>query len=99
VTEPVIDAWQRQMKEHKADGGKLIAEARALLQKYANEPEPQPPQSEQKVVAQPAASGPTPQAKVDMTPATAHVPAAPPAAAAMPAPAAASPLKELDIPL
>jgi TRAP-type transport system periplasmic protein len=102
VTEPVIDAWQKQMKEHKADGGKLIADARALLQKYANEPEPQPPttpQSEQKVVAQPAASGPAPQAKADVTPATANGPAAPPAAATMPAPAAASPLKELDIPL
>lgn len=100
ATQPVIDAWQRQMKEHKIDGGKLIADAQALLQKYADEPEPQPsqpaqpPQPEQKVVAQPP-----PQAKADTTPATANVSAQPPAATATPAPTAASPPKELDIPL
>ena len=43
ATEPVIEAWLKQMKEHKVDGGKLLASARALLTKYANEPEPQPP--------------------------------------------------------
>ena len=32
------------MKEHKVDGGKLLANARALLAKYSNEPEPQPQQ-------------------------------------------------------
>ena len=44
ATEPVIDAWLKDMKEHKVDGGKLLANARALLAKYAGEPEPQPPQ-------------------------------------------------------
>ena len=98
ATEPVIEAWQRQMKEHKLDGGKLIANARSLLQQYANEPEPQPPkpaqppQPEQKVVAQPA--------KADTSvPAVNATPAAPPAPVAKPAPTAASPRKELDIPL
>ena len=44
ATEPVIEAWLKDMKEHKVDGGKLLANARALLAKYANEPEPQPAQ-------------------------------------------------------
>jgi TRAP-type C4-dicarboxylate transport system substrate-binding protein len=44
ATEPVIEAWLKDMKEHKVDGGKLLANARALLAKYAGEPEPQPPQ-------------------------------------------------------
>jgi hypothetical protein len=59
-TEPVIAAWQKQMKEHKLDGGKLVAAVRALVAKYADEPEPQPAQSpqasqpsEQKVVTEP----------------------------------------------
>jgi len=109
ATEPVIDAWQKQMKERKVDGGKLIANARALLQRYVNEPEPQPPQPpqtaqpsqpptpEQKIVAQPAPR--PPQAKVEAGPVTMNAPAAPPAAVAKPAPAMASPRKELDIPL
>jgi TRAP-type transport system periplasmic protein len=103
ATEPVIDAWRGQMQEHKVDGGKLIADARALLAKYADEPEPQPPQpaqprqTEQKVVAQPAQQ---PQVKVDATASTANAPAsAPPATSVKPAPATALPLKELDIPL
>jgi TRAP-type transport system periplasmic protein len=44
ATEPVVEAWLKDMKEHKVDGGKLLANARALLAKYAGEPEPQPPQ-------------------------------------------------------
>jgi TRAP-type C4-dicarboxylate transport system substrate-binding protein len=44
ATEPVIEAWLKDMKEHKVDGGKLLANARGLLAKYVNEPEPQPPQ-------------------------------------------------------
>ena len=44
ATEPVIEAWLKDMKEHKVDGAKLLANARALLAKYAGEPEPQPPQ-------------------------------------------------------
>lgn len=50
ATEPVIAAWLKQMKERKLDGGKLMANARGLLAKYANEPEPQsqsrPPERE-----------------------------------------------------
>jgi TRAP-type transport system periplasmic protein len=44
ATEPVIEAWLKDMKEHKVDGAKLLANARALLAKYSNEPEPQPAQ-------------------------------------------------------
>src|SRR5258708_24918047 len=44
ATEPVIDAWLKDMKEHKVDGGKLLANARALRATYANEPQPQPAQ-------------------------------------------------------
>jgi TRAP-type transport system periplasmic protein len=107
ATEPVVDAWLKQMKEHKTDGGKRLANARDLLEKYANEPEPQPPQPrqppqpeqpEQKIVAKPDER---PQAKADTPamPAANTPPAAPPAAVAKPAPRAASPPKELDIPL
>jgi len=96
ATAPVIAAWLKQMKEHKLDGGKLIAGARVLLAKYANEPEPQPSQPaqppEQKVVTEPRQR---PQANAEVpkgdTPATTPI--------AKPAPAAATPRKELDIPL
>jgi TRAP-type C4-dicarboxylate transport system substrate-binding protein len=44
ATEPVVDAWLKDMKEHKVDGGKLLANARTQLAKYVNEPEPQPSQ-------------------------------------------------------
>jgi TRAP-type transport system periplasmic protein len=44
ATEPVVEAWLKDMKEHKVDGGKLLANARALQAKYVNEPEPQPTQ-------------------------------------------------------
>jgi TRAP-type C4-dicarboxylate transport system substrate-binding protein len=44
ATEPVIAAWQKQMKERKLDGDKLLADVHALLAKYAEEPEPEPPQ-------------------------------------------------------
>jgi hypothetical protein len=50
ATEPVIEAWQKSMKEQKTDGGKLLSSAHALMAKYVNEPEPQPaqvPQPEQ----------------------------------------------------
>ena len=47
ATEPVIDAWLRQMKARKIDGEKLLASARSLFDKYANEPEPQPPRPPQ----------------------------------------------------
>jgi TRAP-type transport system periplasmic protein len=47
ATEPVIDAWLRQMKARRIDGEKLLADARALFDRYANEPEPQPPRPPQ----------------------------------------------------
>ncbi len=47
TTEPVIAAWQKQMKERRLDGGKLVAAVRQLVAKYADEPEPQPPQKPQ----------------------------------------------------
>lgn len=75
ATEPVIDAWRKEMKEQKVDGAKLIAAANALLAKYANEPEPQSlrasPPTQQQAVAQP----PQPQANA------APKPASPPASA------------------
>jgi len=44
ATEPVIEAWLKNTKERRLDGGKLLAAVRALLARYADEPEPQPPQ-------------------------------------------------------
>jgi len=80
ATEPVVEAWLKEMKERKVEGGKLVASARALLAKYANEPEPQPAQTpsppQQEVVTQPQ---PHPQAKTDVTAAPkVDVPASPP---------------------
>ena len=57
ATEPVVDAWRKEIKEQKIDGGKLIAAANLLLAKYANESEPQSSQTspaQQQSVAQPA---------------------------------------------
>jgi TRAP-type transport system periplasmic protein len=47
ATEPVINTWLRQMKARKIDGEKLLASARALFDKYAGEPELQPPRPPQ----------------------------------------------------
>ncbi len=41
ATEPVIAGWEKEMKERKLDGGKLVATVRELIKKYADEPEPQ----------------------------------------------------------
>jgi TRAP-type C4-dicarboxylate transport system substrate-binding protein len=66
ATEPVVETWLKEMKEHKVDGGKLLAAAHALLTKYANEPEPQPPQPPQpEQVAEPAQ--PPAEAKAELT--------------------------------
>jgi hypothetical protein len=105
ATEPVIAAWLKEAKGRKIDGGKLIASARALVAKYASEPEPQapqpaqPPQSsqppEQKIVIerQPPQPPQPPQAKAEITAMPkAEAPAAAP-------PAKRIPLKALDIPL
>ena len=53
ATEPVIAAWHKQMKERKLDGDKLLADVHVLLAKYAEEPEPEPPQAP-RPVEQPA---------------------------------------------
>jgi len=68
TTESVIGAWLKQMKERKLDGGKLIANARALVAKYADEPEPQSqqPPPERKVVTEPPLE-PSAQAKPEVT--------------------------------
>lgn len=85
ATEPVIEAWLKEMKEHKVDGGKLLASARALLAKYVNEPEPQPPQpAAQSDEAKADATTPP---KVDATTAT----PTPPKPAAKPTTSAAAP--------
>jgi TRAP-type transport system periplasmic protein len=92
ATESVIAAWLKQMKERKVDGGKLIASVRDLLARYADEPEPQPPQPvtppEPKVVAQPKQQ---PQPEVTAMPKF-ESPEATPLTRRVP-------LKELDIPL
>jgi TRAP-type C4-dicarboxylate transport system substrate-binding protein len=88
ATEPVIESWLKQMKERKVDGGKLLASARASLAKYADEPEPQPPQPVQ--AQQPPEAKPeiSPPARPDAAPA----PPKAPVANAGAAPAPASPL-------
>ncbi len=70
LTEPVVEKWIKEMKEQKTDGGKLLAGAHTFLIKYANEPEPQPPQPpappQQQTVSEPpqqTASQPPPQAR------------------------------------
>jgi hypothetical protein len=81
AAEPVLDAWRKENKEQKIDGAKLLAAARALLAKYANEPEPAPPQSSlqtqparQQAVAQPAQPAPTSSPKVANPPPSAAAP-------------------------
>ena len=98
ATEPVVETWLKDMKEHKVDGGKMIASAHALLAKYASLPEPQPPQvplPEQEVVTQPqqprsagvttVPNGPAPAAPVAQ-PAPSAPPSAPVANPVPPAP-------------
>jgi TRAP-type transport system periplasmic protein len=98
ATEPVIAAWQKQMKARRLDGGKLVAAVRELTAKYADEPKPEPTKSLQ-------ASQPTEQRAVTEPPPTQPPHGqteAPAAAAANPvrtAPAAATKPKELDFPL
>ncbi len=96
ATEPVVAAWQKQMKERKIDSSKLIATARSLVAKYASEPEPQAPQpgpaTEQKPLTEPAAPV---QSKAEVA-----RPKADTTAAAPPTPVAKKPAsKALDIPL
>jgi TRAP-type transport system periplasmic protein len=103
ATEPVIALWQKQMKERSFDGAKLLATVNSLLTKYADEPEPEPPQAarpveqpvEQQAVTepqQPQASQPKPEA---FTRPRADAPAAeavaPPAASTQPPAVSAAP--------
>jgi TRAP-type transport system periplasmic protein len=101
ATDPVVAAWQKQMRERKIDGGKLVASVRALVAKYENEPEPQPPPQssqaapmvEQKPAAAPPAAAAQSKAEFARPKADAPAIAAPPASMAKPTP------KVLDIPL
>jgi TRAP-type transport system periplasmic protein len=97
LTEPVLAAWLKQMRGRRIDGHKLHAAALALVEKYANEPEPPPPAPRSApraaVAAQPQHAS---QAK------TADPPPAKPAAAPVPPAAPTSkpaPLKVLEIPM
>jgi TRAP-type transport system periplasmic protein len=93
ATEPAVNAWLKDIKEQKADGGKMLASVHTLLAKYANEPEPQPPQAqnppvaEQNVTAQPDA-GPKGSFDAATPPKMNSSPVQPPAAVAKPAPPA-----------
>jgi TRAP-type C4-dicarboxylate transport system substrate-binding protein len=104
ATEPVVDAWLKDMKEHKVDGGKLLANARALQAKYVNEPEPQPSQPARapqpaeakadvstppKVEATSSTPTPQPAAKPTVSATTPTTPPTPAPTAAAPSPAPA----------
>jgi TRAP-type C4-dicarboxylate transport system substrate-binding protein len=96
ATEPVVAAWQKQMKERKIDSGKLIATARSLVAKYISEPERQAsqtsPVAEQKPIAQSPAAAPS---GAEIVRPKADTPAAAP-----PTPVAKKPAsKGLDVPL
>jgi len=91
ATEPVIEAWIKEMREHKVDGGKLLAGARVLLAKYANEPEPpKQPEPEAKAAPQTPADHPA-RPRAD---APAAAPAAAPARTASPPQSSVSPAPE-----
>jgi TRAP-type transport system periplasmic protein len=75
ATEPVIDAWRKEIKEQKIDGAKLIAAANVLLAKYANEPQPQSSQASAPARQQDVAHPPQPQAPANPAPKPANPPA------------------------
>jgi TRAP-type C4-dicarboxylate transport system substrate-binding protein len=85
ATQPAIDAWLKDAREHRIAGDKLLAGIRTLLAKYVNEPEPQPAQvarpTEPTQTTQPAEA----KADVTSTPPKADAPSTSPA---KPAPAA-----------
>jgi TRAP-type transport system periplasmic protein len=97
TTEPVNAAWQKQMRDRKLDGGKLLAEVHALLAKYADEPDPQPQATrrpaqppEHKAVTEPPSEAAQPKPET-VTPPKADTPAleaaaSPPSASAVPTP-------------
>ncbi len=84
ATQPAVDGWLKDMKEHKIAGDKLLAGIRTLLAKYANEPEPQPAQTARP--AEPAQTQPA-EAKADVTATPKPAGAAPAPATQPPAPA------------
>jgi hypothetical protein len=90
ATDPVVDAWLKDMKEQKNDGGKMLASVHALLVKYANEPEPQPAQPQNPPLAeQDAQPDVRPAPKLDaVTPPKANGSAVQPPPPAAPAPMA-----------
>ena len=91
ATEPVIAGWLKEMKTHKVDGRKLLANVTTLVAKYVNEPEPQAlPPPEQSVVTPPA-QRPDAKAQVSETPKVDAPSMLPVAKPALP--------KRLDIPL
>jgi TRAP-type transport system periplasmic protein len=81
ATEPVIDAWRKEIKEQKIDGAKLIAAANALLAKYANEPVPPSVQASPPTQQQAVAKPPQPQTPANAAPKPASNSANPPASA------------------
>jgi TRAP-type transport system periplasmic protein len=88
ATEPVVEAWLKDMKKQKNDGSKMLASVHSLLAKYANEPAPaqNPPLAEQDITAQPDVR---PAPKLDtIAPPKVDSSAAQPPAAASPAPIA-----------
>lgn len=97
LTEPVIAAWLKQISGRRIDGRDLYAAARALVEKYANEPEP-PPQAPRSAPNAAVAAPPqgASQAKTAYPPPAkgTATPAAPAAPISKPAPP-----KVLEIPL
>ena len=96
ATEPVIDAWRKEIKEQKIDGAKLIAAANVLLSKFANEPEPQlshsPKPAQQQAVSQPPQTqAPASAAAKPANPTTPGTSGQPVRSAVKPAPAAPQP--------
>jgi TRAP-type C4-dicarboxylate transport system substrate-binding protein len=89
-TEPVIAMWLKEMKERRLDGGKLMASAEALLARYADEPEPQPPQAARPPEATRPQPAPTQASVTTATPPPAA--SSPPASAAPPPAARAAPV-------
>jgi TRAP-type transport system periplasmic protein len=88
ATEPVVEAWRKEMKEQKIDGAKLLLGAHALLAKYANEPQPHPSQptpSEQQAATQPQAA-PQPTREINNAPSNRSLPNSTPPARSTAAP-------------
>jgi TRAP-type C4-dicarboxylate transport system substrate-binding protein len=91
ATEPVVEAWLKDMKEHKVDGGKLLANARALQAKYVNEPEPQPSQPAREPRPAEAKADATTPPKVEATSSTPMQTPTPPKPAVKPTASVAPP--------